>query len=95
LAFTAAPLCAAGSLQPTVHPGDFVVFDSTQLNALGEKCQWVRDPEYTLEDPSGVLSLRGSSQPFLFRTDVVRKGEITLRSSIDGIDSAVLRAISE
>jgi hypothetical protein len=78
-----------------LHPGEFVVFDSTQLNAAGDKCQWVRDPEYDLRDGSGVLNVRGSSQPFLYRTDVVRKGEIELVSSIDGIDSAVLRAISE
>jgi hypothetical protein len=78
-----------------LHPGEFVVFDSTQLNANGDKCQWVRDPEYDLNDGAGVLSVRGSSQPFLYRVDVVRKGEFTLISSIDGIDSAVLRAISE
>jgi hypothetical protein len=78
-----------------LHPGEFVVFDSTQLNANGDKCAWVRDPSYTLSDGSGVLNVRGSSQPFLFRADVQRKGEFTLRSSIDGIDSAILRAISE
>jgi hypothetical protein len=78
-----------------LHPGEFVVFDSTQLNATGDKCQWVHDPEYDLRDGAGVLNVRGSSQPFLFRTDVIRKGEIELVSSIDGIDSAVLRAISE
>jgi hypothetical protein len=78
-----------------LHPGDFVVFDSTQLNATGDKCQWVRDPVYELTDSSGVLNVRGSSQPFLFRADVVRKGEIQLKSSIDGIDSSILRAISE
>lgn len=78
-----------------LHPGEFVVFDSTQLNANGDKCQWVRDPEYHLTDGAAVLNVRGSSQPFLFRADVLRRGEIQLRSSIDGIDSAVLRAISE
>jgi hypothetical protein len=78
-----------------LHPGEFVVFDSTQLNANGDKCQWVRDPTYRLSDPSSVLNVRNSSQPFLYRVDVVRKGEIQLVSSIDGIDSSVLRAISE
>ena len=78
-----------------LHPGEFVVFDSTQLNATGDKCQWVRDPEYDLTDGAGVLNVRGSSQPFLFRADVVRRGEIELRSTIDGVDSAILRAISE
>ncbi|HET8648027.1 MAG TPA: hypothetical protein VFO85_21200 [Vicinamibacteria bacterium] len=78
-----------------LHPGEFVVFDSTQLNANGDKCQWVRDPQYSLDDPQRVLNVRGSSQPFLFRVDVVRPGELTLVSSIDGVDSAPLRAISE
>lgn len=78
-----------------LHPGEFVVFDSTQLNANGDKCVWVNDPDYDLSDPNGVLALRGSSQPFLLRTDVVRRGEIQLMSTIDGVDSAILRAISE
>jgi hypothetical protein len=78
-----------------LHPGEFVVFDSTQLNATGDKCQWVNNPEYDLSDGAGVLNVRGSSQPFLFRVDVVRRGEIQLVSTIDGVDSAVLRAISE
>lgn len=78
-----------------LHPGEFVVFDSTQLNANGDKCQWVRDPVYDLDNGPGVLSLRGSSQPFLVRADVERKGQIQLKSSIDGIDSAILTAISE
>lgn len=78
-----------------LHPGDFVVFDSTQLNAVGEKCQWVKDPVYTLDDPDHVLNVKGSSQPFLFRTDVDRTGEIALRSTIDGVDSFILTAISE
>lgn len=78
-----------------LRPGDFVVFDSTQLNANGDKCQWVRDPEYDLSDPAGMLRVRGSSQPFLFRTDVVARGQIELVSTIDGVSSAVLRAVSE
>jgi hypothetical protein len=78
-----------------LHPGEFVVFDSTQLNANGDKCQWNRDPEYSLSDPQQVLSVRGSSQPFLYRVDVVRPGQFTLQSTIDGITSAPLRAISE
>ena len=66
-----------------------------QLNANGDKCRWVRDPQYTLTDPRGVLQVRGSSQPFLFRTDVVRTGEMQLMSTIDGVDSAILTAVSE
>ena len=78
-----------------LHPGEFVVFDSTQLNANGDKCQWVRDPQYFVTDPQRVLQLRGSSQPFLLRTDVLGRGELRLQSTIDGVDSNVLVAVSE
>lgn len=27
-----------------VYKGDFVVFDSDQLNAAGDKCKWVTNP---------------------------------------------------
>ena len=31
-----------------VHPGERVDFDSTQKNAGGEICQWVNNPEWTI-----------------------------------------------
>jgi hypothetical protein len=74
-----------------VYPGEFVVFDSTQKNAGGELCTWVNDPTWDLEDPSGVLQLReGQNNPFLLRTDVMKKGEMTLTATIDGVTSNVL-----
>jgi hypothetical protein len=74
-----------------VYPGEFVVFDSTQKNAGGEICQWVSDPTWQMEDPEGVLALRdGQNNPFLLRTDVTKKGEMTVKATIDGVESNVL-----
>jgi hypothetical protein len=74
-----------------VYPDEFVVFDSTQKNAAGDLCQWVRDPEWNVDDPTGVLHIRGSSQPFLLRTDVLKnKGTVQVQASIDGVKSNVL-----
>jgi hypothetical protein len=74
-----------------VYPGEFLVFDSTQKNAGGELCTWVNDPKWSLEDPTGVLELRpGQNNPFLLRTDVKKKGEMSLSATIDGVQSNVL-----
>ncbi len=77
-----------------VYPGEFVVFDLSQRNGAGEKCQWINDPEWLVEDEDGALSVRGSSQPFLFRVDVVHKGYFELKARIDGIESNILPVIS-
>ena len=73
--------------------GDFIVFDTTPLNATGDKCRAQAPPAYRLLDPDRVFAVRGSSQPFLYRVDVVGTGEVELVSSVDGIDSAPLRVI--
>ena len=74
-----------------VYPGEFVVFDSTQKNAGGELCAWIQNPEWALEDPTGVLAPRdGQNNPFLLRTDVKKKGEMSLSATIDGVTSNVL-----
>lgn len=74
-----------------VYPDEFVVFDSTQKNAGGELCVWVDNPTWTLEDSKGVLELRpGQNNPFLLRTDVKKKGEMSLYATIDGVTSNVL-----
>ncbi len=70
-----------------VHPNEFVVFDSTQKNANGDRCRYQRDPEWFYEDPDGVFSRRGSSQPFLLRVDILRKGLVKVWAVIDGVDS--------
>ena len=82
-----------------VHPGERVDFDSTQKNAGGEICQWVKDPEWTIDGGAcpletvcagGVVLRRGSSQPFLLKTTVQTTGLFTVQASIDGVISNVL-----
>ncbi len=73
--------------------GDFIVFDTTPLNAAGDKCRSNLPPSYRLLDPERTLVVRNSSNPFLYRVDVVANGESELVSSVDGIDSAPLRVI--
>ena len=82
-----------------VHPGERVDFDSTQKNAGGEICQWVTDPEWTIDGGAcpmeatcagGVVFRRGSSQPFLLKTTIQQLGTFTVQASIDGVVSNVL-----
>jgi hypothetical protein len=80
--------------QWVVHPDEFVVFDSTQKNANGELCKWETPPRWFLDDPSGVLDPRDSSQPFLFRADVRRRGTFRISARIDGVESNVLEVVS-
>jgi hypothetical protein len=80
--------------QWVVHPNEFIVFDSTQKNAAGELCKWIDPPRWFLEDDNGVLQPRESSQPFLFRADVAKRGTFRLFARIDGVESNVLEVIS-
>jgi len=74
-----------------VYPDEFLVFDSTQKNAGGELCAWISNPTWSLNDPTGVLELRpGQNNPFLLRTDVKKKGQMSLSAKIDGVTSNVL-----
>ena len=82
-----------------VHPGERVDFDSTQKNAGGEICQWVRDPDWTINQSAcpmettcanGVVFRRGSSQAFLLKTTIEQLGTFTVQASIDGVTSNVL-----
>lgn len=82
-----------------VHPGERVDFDSTQKNAGNEICQWVKDPEWTIDGgacpmetlcPGGVVYRRGSSQPFLLKTTIQQTGLFSVQASIDGVISNVL-----
>src|SRR4029077_12686446 len=72
---------------------DFIVFDSSQRNAAGELCQYHSPPVYELDDPDGIVMVRSSSNPFLFRVEVKEKGEFNLFSTVDGINSNNLAAI--
>jgi hypothetical protein len=86
-----------------VHPGERVDFDSTQKNAGNEICQWVANPDWTINGgacpletncPGGVVYRRGSSQPFLLKTTIQQLGTFTVQASIDGVASNVLEVRS-
>jgi hypothetical protein len=77
-----------------VHPGEFVVFDLSQRNGAGDKCQWVKDPEWMVEDEAGAVEVRGSSQPFLLRVDVLHKGYFEVTAEIDGVRANLLPVLS-
>ena len=92
-----------GSGRFIVHPGERVDFDSTQKNAGNEICQWVKDPEWTINGgacpleslcPGGVVYRRGSSQPFLLKTTIQQTGLFSVQASIDGVVSNVLEVSS-
>jgi hypothetical protein len=74
--------------------GDFVVFDSDQRNSLGDKCKFINLPVWNVRDPDAILDLLGSSEPFLQRADVKKSGELSVTSSIDGIQANTLRVRS-
>jgi hypothetical protein len=76
-----------------VCEGDFVVFDGNQANASGQECRWVVDPVYTISDPDGVLSRLNSSNPFLVRTDVMGRGDVTITAVLDGVQSNPARLL--
>jgi len=80
--------------QWVVHPNEFVVFDSTQKNAAGELCKWADPPRWFVEDPDGVLDPRDSSQPFLYRADIRRRGVFRISAKIDGVESNSLEVTS-
>ena len=70
-----------------VHPGEFVVFDLTQRNGAGLICNWVREPEWTLDDPDKLLKVKESNVPFFLRVIVEHKGHFELFGEIDGVRS--------
>ena len=79
-----------------VYKGDFVVFDSDQLNAAGEMCKWVTNPQWFVDGidmpeqtvhPNGVVFRKGSSNPFLLRVDIVEVGEFAIAARVDGVNS--------
>jgi len=73
-----------------LYEGEWVVFDSDQRNQYGDKCKWVELPEWDLDDPTDVLYVRGSSEPFLLKANVVHEGIITVWVKEDGVKSNVL-----
>jgi hypothetical protein len=77
-----------------VHPGEFVVFDFSQRNGAGEKCQWIKDPEWDVSDDDEIVEVKGSSQPFLLRVDILHKGFFEVTGEIDGIKANTLSVVS-
>jgi hypothetical protein len=84
-----------------VSPGERVDFDSTQKNGNNEICTWLNRPEWFLngaifpdETSTGLVYRRGSSQPFLLKLTIERRGEFAVQAEIDGVRSNVLTMIS-
>jgi hypothetical protein len=78
-----------------VHPDEFVVFDSTQKNADGLLCQTKGLPVWSIDDPGQILTVLGSSNPFLLRVQFNRKGTVNIQASVDGVESNVLSMLSD
>jgi hypothetical protein len=70
--------------------GDFVVLDGNQANAQGLECRWNSPPVYRVADPERVFDPENSSNVFLYRTNVVAEGDVTVESRLDGIESNTL-----
>lgn len=73
-----------GSGNTILRVDEFVVFDATPKNTAGQKCVSAGVPEWQIDDPSGVFARRGSSNPFLLRTDIARRGVVKLNAVIEG-----------
>jgi hypothetical protein len=87
--------------------GRFILFreervdvDGTQKNSSNEICTWINPPVYLVNDQdmafntsNGVVYRRGSSQPFLLKLTIERRGTFSVRGSIDGIQSNVLEFV--
>lgn len=77
-----------------VHPDEFVVFDSTQKNAQGVLCQTKELPVWDIDDPGEILTVFGSSNPFLLRANFNTRGAVKVRATVDGVESNVLSVLS-
>ena len=87
--------------------GRFILFreervdvDGTQKNSSNEICAWINPPVYLIDGQNmafntsnGVVYRRGSSQPFLLKMTIERRGTFSVRGTIDGIDSNVLEFV--
>ena len=74
-----------------LYVGEYVVVDSTQLNAAGQICRWSRDPVYLWNNDEGMMNIRSSSEPFFFKFDVARPGYAEIVSKMDGAVSNDLK----
>ena len=65
---------------------------SPRRTRSGGECKWVANPTWDVDDPGSVFILKGSSQPFLLRTDVDKaEGFVNVQGLIDGVKSNVLK----
>jgi hypothetical protein len=84
-----------------VTVGERVDFDSTQKNAAGDICKWVREPTWFVDGrdmpflaSNGLVYRRGSSQPFLLKLTVESPGLFAVQAEIDGVRSNTLEVRS-
>jgi hypothetical protein len=80
-----------------VFVGERVDFDGTQKNANNEICKWVNEPvwmvngrQMAFDSSNGVVTRRGSSQPFLLKLTIDATGTFSVQGEIDGVASNVL-----
>lgn len=71
-----------------VYVGEYVVIDSTQRNGAGQICRWIKPPVYSWDNDDGMMDIKGSTDPFFFKFEVVRTGFADVSSVVDGIESS-------
>ncbi len=73
-------------------------FDAHQKNAGGRECCWVDEPEWSREDPSGVMTYADTwDNPFIYRIRVSANGrdaDLAVQVHLDGIDSRPWQSFS-
>ena len=74
-----------------LYVGEYVVIDSTQRNGAGQICRWIDDPVYDYRNSENIMDVTGSSEPFFLKFNVDRPGTAEVWSTIDGIQSNVLK----
>jgi len=74
-----------------VYVGEYVVIDSTQRNGAGQICRWVKPPLYSWDNDTGMMDIKGSTDPFFFKFEVARTGAAEVSSVVDGIESTPVR----
>ena len=73
--------------------GAFFILDTTPKNALGQKCQADRPPQWVIEhggkfEPLGVNGI--GSNPFQYRANARAKGVVSVYTLVDGVRSNVI-----
>jgi hypothetical protein len=63
------------------------VIDSTQRNGAGQICRWIKPPVYSWDNDTGMMDIKGSTDPFFFKFEVAHTGYAEVTSVVDGIES--------